>query len=163
MKRKIFLTIFIILLASFSVFAQDYEAGKISDLKGLTKIYIDADGDLKNKERIIKKIQKARIEKLEIVEDEESAEIVLIFGGRSKTAIVSANTRFDGGYAVTTPMRVSFDEGEGSVFVRGKTGKPRLVFRYRNEQDSKLEDTPAVKIAAEFVRYYRQANGLKND
>lgn len=159
---KIFMMFLLMFLSGNAVIAQkEYEPGKISDLKGLTKVFIDTDGDLKNKERIVKKIQKYKISSLEIVEDALDAEIVIVFGGNSRSVVVGANTTYDKDSALTTGIRVSLDEGAGAVFIAGKAGKPRLVFRYRNQQETKWEDTPAVKIAAEFIKYYKQANDLK--
>lgn len=145
-------------------------SGSAENLKGLTKIYIETNADLKERERIEKRLNKANVKGLEIVDDLGNAEIILVFGGgsfRSLTGVTTTgNVINDGnssyGSATSTPTMVTLLEGEGRVFVISrKSNELLLVLRVQNMQESRLEKRPVTKFVNEFVETYKEVNGLK--
>lgn len=159
-------TILAFALACFagSVTAQsDFEYGKPADLKGLTKVYVQTMADLKENERIVSRLNKAKVPKLVIVDDIDDAEIVLMFGGDEFTSVSGANSSTIGGSTNTVITRVNLLTGEGRVYVASKDGsKPRLVMRVQNEQQTKLEKRPVTKFIEDFIKLYKKANGLSD-
>lgn len=72
-KLFILLTLFI-LLSAVAFHAQNFERGKPSGLKGLTKLYINVGEDIERRSLIITEIEKAKIPGLVIVDSREKAE-----------------------------------------------------------------------------------------
>lgn len=139
----------------------EFDYGKPSDLKGLTKIYIDTMGDLKENERIVSRLNKAKISTIQIVEDSDDAEIVLMFGGDDFTVTSGANSNTIGGSTSTVVTRVNLLLGEGRVFVLPKEGsKLLLIMRVKNTQQTKLEKRPVTKFVEDFIKVYKKVNGL---
>lgn len=165
MKRfpGILLVIFCFVSVGISqVNSADFDFGKPSDMKGLTKIYIQTMGDLKESERILTRLNKAKIPNLEIVEDIEDAEIILIFGGRTFSSVVGVSSNTYGNTTNANVDSVNLLEGEGKVFVTGNDGeKPKLIMRVQNEQENKAEKRPVTKFVEEFIKVYKKVNGLK--
>lgn len=95
---------------------------------------------MKSRERLTKEIQKA-LPNLHILDEADSAQMIIIFEGDSEQ---------------------SFAEGGGVVLIPGKTGdRPRLVFSYSNRQQHRMEQKPLTKFIKEFVKVYKNANGVK--
>ncbi len=119
------------------------EYGKPEELKGLTKIFIDTNGDLEERARIIKVIEKASLG-VELLDSEEGAEIVMVFTG----------SKFR-----DTP-HTSINVGEGRVIViRGDS--ERLVLSYKGDEQKIWEDKPATNFGKAFVKAYKKVNGKK--
>jgi hypothetical protein len=109
-----------LLLAASTAAGQGTEYGKPEELKGITKVFVDTGGDLKNRERITKEIEDAKLG-LQLLDSEEGAEVVLDFGaGRSE--------RLKGSVANGTGSIFTkrYQTGKGAVFVV-KDGKSRIV------------------------------------
>jgi hypothetical protein len=165
MKTSLFV-LFVLFIFSVASYTQtgdsSFEFGKPSDLKGLTKVYVETMGDLKEHDQIVTRLAKAKVQNLEIVEDVENAEIILLFGGDSFTSVTGATSNAVGTSVNTTVNRVTLLAGEGRVFVAGRDGKkPRLVMRVQNEQETRLEKRPVTKFVNEFVKIYMKVNGLE--
>ena len=168
MLPKYPLTIFVFAVVCFLTVStasqtpyDEFELGKPIELKGLTKVYIETVGDLKEEERIRERIAKAKIPGLEVVDSVDDAEIVLFFAGGSFRATTGATSNPIGNSVSTTVTTISLLAGEGRAFVFSKeSGKPRLVLRVANQQDNKAEKRPVTKFVEEFARAYRLANGL---
>lgn len=151
-----------VIAGSAQVNKTDFDFGKPSDLKDLTKIYIQTMGDLKEYERILTRLNKAKIPNLEIVEDIEDAEIILVFGGRTFSSVVGVTSNTYGNTTNSSVDSENLLEGEGKVFVTGKDGeKPKLIMRVQNEQEDKAEKRPVTKFVEEFIKVYKKVNGLK--
>ena len=143
--RKIILPLAFVLAFAFSAFAQEYEYGSPSELKGLKKVFIDTRADLKNRERIVRELAESKLG-FEIVAESKEAEILLVF--ESDFAIVDHKKR---------------SAGKGFVFIQGKTSERlRVVMNFEAVKDLAVEKKPAAKFAARFVKAYKKANGLKN-
>lgn len=147
--RKTILFIFILLTFSFAAPAQEYEYGKPSELKGLTKIYINTATDVESHDIFTKEIEKANLPSLEIVDTANDAQIILMYEGGKSDVL----------YGGTTMQRSA---GKGFVAIKGKdTDKLRLLMNFENTKNTILEKKPAEKLAKEFVKQYKIANGLK--
>lgn len=153
--KRLFLYIAILIFCSLTVSAQKYEYGGTSDLRGLTTVYINPETDVKDRERIVKAIEKEHFPDLKVVDTPEKAEIFLVFGGDTETVITGATWSSSGANIVRVPL----DYGSGYVFVDGKE-KPRLVLTVSNSQQSRWEKRPVTKFVQAFIKAYRQANGL---
>src|SRR5206468_2853354 len=81
MRRLLFL-LFICLFASVIAMAQasvKTEYGKTGDLKGLTKIFIDTDGDTEERNRMVEEFTKEKLTGVTLLDSIDGAEIVLSF------------------------------------------------------------------------------------
>jgi hypothetical protein len=159
------ITLFAFLLAAFviSSYAQKFEYGKPEELKNLKKVYVDTQADLKNRERIVQEIEKANVG-LEIVESLDDAEIIIQFGGENVLITTGATTQpiYGTNSTSTTVNRRKVATGSGYVFIKGKTRDvPRVVMNFESTQDKVGEKKPATKLAKEFIKAYKKANGLK--
>lgn len=151
----------IILLLASALFAQGIEYGKTSDLKGLTKVFVDTGSDMETRNRIIENLEKAKLG-IELLDSIDDAEIVMLFAGEKSDTIFGVNTIYGESSATTTVTKVPLIAGAGRVFVAGKDGKrPRLILSVENSQQSRLEKRPSTKFANAFIKAYKEANGLK--
>lgn len=148
MKRS---TILFIALFVFSAtaFSQDVEYGKPDELKGLTRLYIDCGTDVESCNIFIAEIEKAKLSGLEIVDEAANAQIMLVYEASKEDKFYKGSS-----------LRRS--TGKGYVAIQGKNpNRPRLLMSFENIKDTALEDKPAKKFAKEFIKNYREANGLK--
>ncbi|MBA2524207.1 MAG: hypothetical protein H0V18_00285 [Pyrinomonadaceae bacterium] len=65
-------------LAFGSFTTQDFAYGKPEELKGLKKVFVDTDTDIKNRERIQKILIDSKLG-FELLDSEEDAQIILMF------------------------------------------------------------------------------------
>ncbi len=148
MKEIILATL---LLLSFSLFtsAQEYEYGKPSELKSLTKVFIDTELDIENRNRILEVLVKAKLENLTVVESSAEAEFIIIFRGDSENVRIGrANHKRS--------------VGKGVVATKTPNGKKlRVLMSFESTQDKAGEKKPATKFAKEFVEEYKKANQSK--
>lgn len=169
--RKMLLLAAVILLSAIAFRAQnttfpvlEFETGKPSELKGLTKLFVNAGTDGESRSQIIKEIERARLPGLVFVNSREDAEIVIRFGGSEKeitedmitTPVVGTD------WTMTTIERSRVQSGQGLVFIAGKDRKrARIVINFGSVQDAAFEKRPQIKFARAFVRAYKEANGLR--
>lgn len=162
-KLSILLTLSILLSAA-ALHAQNFERGKSAELKGLTKLYINAGADVERRNLIVNEIEKAGIPGLIIVDSREKAEIVMRFGGRETVALqdITTNEIVGTDWTITTVERRTVRSGQGLVFIAGRDAKrPRIVITFQGVQDDAFEKRPAIMFAKKFVKAYKEANGLK--
>lgn len=170
--RKIFLLAAIILLSAAALRAQnntfsalDFENGKPAELKGLTKLFVNAGTDADSREQIIKEIEKAKLPGLVFVDSREKAEIVMRFGGGEKEVVENMTTTPVVGtdWTMTTIDRHTIQSGQGLVFIAGKDRKrARIVINFGSVQGGgAFEKRPPVKFARAFVKAYKEANDLR--
>lgn len=138
--------------------APQTEYGRLEELKGLTKVFVDTGGNMKERGRIQNEIRKSKIG-VELLDSEEGAEVVLKFGGGKEEADgVSMGSILFPFPGTIVPRTVTV--GEGHVYVlRG--GKPKLVMSYEGVETHLWEKKPAKNFGKRFVKAYKQANGLK--
>jgi hypothetical protein len=141
-----------LLILSLLVTFQSTEYGKPEELKGLTKVFVDTGGDMKNRERITKELAKL---KLELLDSAEGAEVVLDFGA-GKSERISGT--MSGGQGTLGTRRIN--TGQGRVYVI-REGKARLVLSYEGEEKFAWEDKPASNFGKMFAKAWKKANGMK--
>lgn len=158
--KKLFPIIFVLLYVSVS-FGQSYEYGKPEELKGLTKVSIDTGTDIQSRNWMVKEFEKAKL-KLEIV-DVEDAQIYIIFISSKVEGSTTATTNPNGlGGANTTIDNQTLRRGNAGIFIAGKSkDKLRILLNYDFVQKSLLLDKPAEKVAKNFIKEYKKANGIK--
>jgi hypothetical protein len=141
------------LILLLTAHAPQIEYGSPEELKGLTKVFVDTGGDMKERGRIQHEIRKARIG-VELLDSEDGAEIVLTF--KAGKDHLTDGSIFGGGGIMTRRVNI----GEGRVYVvRG--GKSRLVMSYEGEEKHLWEKKPAKNFGRRFAKAYKEANGLK--
>lgn len=132
---------------------QEFEYGKFEDLKGLKTVYIDTRGNIKDREEIIQEFEKANLG-LNIVDEKESADIVINFESSASKQAVSQNIQnpVDPRFNVSVVSRVKLVTGEAMVTIKGKSpDKLRVVMNFNGGRRN-----PAEKFAKEFVKLYRK-------
>ena len=136
--------------------APQTQYGKPEELKGLTKVFIDTGGNMKDRGRIENEIRKSRIG-VELLDSEAGAEVVLKYaGGKEEADSGSFGSILFPGLTVTR----TFNIGDGHVYVL-RDGKPRLVMSYEGVETHIWEKKPAKNFGKRFVKAWKQANGLK--
>lgn len=149
-------TLLLLLLLVSPICAQDFDYGKPEELKGLTKVFIDTGGDTKNRDRIIKSLQDAKLS-LEILDSADDAEVYLIFNAGSEQKIFgSINPTTGAGILGQRKLR----NGQGMVFIP-RNGRKRVVLSFEDTQESGWERKPVVNFARDFIKAYKRANGIK--
>lgn len=161
----------LILLSAVSFHAQntsfqalEFENGKASELKGLTKLFVNAGADAESREQIVKEIEKAKLPGLVLVDSREKAEMVMRFGGSETEVLESMTTTPVVGtdWTMTTVERNTVQSGQGLVFIAGRDRRrARIVINFGSVQDGAFEKRPPVKFARAFVKAYKEANGLR--
>lgn len=148
-------------LSLASAHAQNVEYGQPSDLKGIQRVFIDTGTDMKNRERIVKEINKSKIG-VEILQSPEGAELVLTFGSESVVTGATVKTRppLVAGFPARSRVETETSEqGEGFAYIPVSSGLRRIVFSWKGEQGF-LAKVPT-RFAAAFVKAFKKANSLK--
>jgi hypothetical protein len=144
--------------------ALEFENGKPSELKGLTRLFVNAGADADSREQIVKEIGKAGLPGLVFVDSREKAEIVMRFGSSEKKVVEDLTTAPVVGtdWTMTTIDRRIIHSGQGLVFIAGKDRKrARIVINFGSMQDAAFEKRPPIKFARAFVKAYKEANDLR--
>jgi hypothetical protein len=131
--------------------------GKPEEMKGLTKVFVESGADPKDRERIVKVIESAKLG-LTVLDSAESAEIILNFvGGERQTTVDYYN-------AVTkiyAPLPITLGFGRGVVYVVRDGGR-RVVLTYRDDGGNHFFPKKLAKnFGKKFVKAYRRAHGAK--
>ncbi|MDQ3799829.1 MAG: hypothetical protein M3384_10280 [Acidobacteriota bacterium] len=169
--KRIFLPA-LILLSAVAVFraqspafpVMDFESGKPSELKGLTKLFVNAGTDAESRDQIVSEIERAKLPGLVFVKSREDAEIVMRFGGSEMEVLEEMTTTPVVGtdWTMTTVNRSVVQSGQGLVFIAGRERKrARIIMNFGSVQDAAFEKRPPIKFARAFVKAYKEANGLK--
>lgn len=129
----------------------DYEYGRLSELKGIRKIFIDTGGETAYRERLIKEIEKAKLI-IEVLSSPDNAECIILF----------RNTMINEPWFSGSSAIVEKSKGEAMIIIPGNNQKkPRLLFTFTETKDSWFEDKPIDKFVKLFVKAYREANPKK--
>lgn len=153
MTRTIFTALLILAGASHALAqSPSFDYGKPEELKGLKKVFVDTGGDIKNRERILKEIEKAKLG-LELLDGAEGAEVILDFGGGKEKFLAGIHR----GDKVATPIYRSMNVGAGRVFIV-RDGRLRVVLSFEDEERSAFEKKPATNFGKTFVKAYMKAN-----
>ena len=123
--------IFGALLFASAANAQSYEYGKPSELKGLTKVFIEAGLDLTNRNRIAEVLEK-ELPDLKIVDSEEEAEFGIIFAGAKQEKVTGSiqGAPIGGIPQPAIVTRRKEDVGKGLVAIPKANGKPARPYGF---------------------------------
>lgn len=142
-----------LIVLSFGVVvpAQDgnYEYGRASELKGLTKVYIDAGDNLKNRDKIESELKKAKLG-LEFVNSVDDCQFLITFRMTVDHKVVAVNG------IMTEP---DYPHGRGVVLVAVGSAKPHLVLSFEDIQRTAFERNPLGNFIKEIIKAYKGANG----
>lgn len=143
--------------------AQDFDYGKPAELRGLTKVHVYTDLDLKSRNAIIKEIEK-KLPTITIVERREEADVWLIYAQdvrRDFRGVVgNGQSNSDGSVNTTaTPVYGKTISGVGYVVRPGSANKrDRLLMDFRDEKRSVFSHDPTGNFARAFIKAYKEAN-----
>lgn len=160
MKKIIPLLFILFFTFTLNGFAQDaapkIEYGKPSELKGLKKIFVDTGGDTEERERILKEFEKANLKDIILLDNEEGAEVILLFvGGKERRTVgrINNGTGSLGSYGLST--------GKGIAFIPKEPRTMRVLLSIDDSKETWFDKKPALKFAREFVKIYKIANEIK--
>jgi hypothetical protein len=129
-----------------------------ADLKGLTRVFVDTNGDTKERARIQDEIRKAGLA-LSFLDSEDHAEIILVFRTGREERLGGLVTNKNGkGNETSTATYQQITKGQGQVLVVAN-GETRVVLSFEDDKKSVLERNPATNFARAFIRAYGGANG----
>lgn len=114
---------------------QSLEYGKPAELKDTKKVFVDTGTDLRNRERILKELNKSKLD-IEVLDSADGAEVVMSFGAASSDRMTGViHNQGDSNLSTSTPVWRKVKQGEGMVVVL-KDGKARLVMSFEDEMRS---------------------------
>ena len=143
MKKLLFLLI-MLLVPTLFVFGQQFEKGKPSDLKNLTKVFIPIEPEHPEYAQITAEFKKAKVKGLKIVDTAEAADFSIIY----------ANER-----SVPTEEKHPVPFATGMIVKNSDDGlKLRVLWEYQGKMG---ERNTARKFARMVIAKYKAANGLK--
>lgn len=136
------------------------EEGTADDLRGVTKIFIDAGDDRRERENITGVIL-ARLPDLKIVDAASDADAVLEFEATKRTALDTFVIKDQLGQTKqaldrATPLNV----GDGRVLRRVSPAAARVALTFHEPHFNALGRRPSTNFARAFVKAFKQANGL---
>jgi hypothetical protein len=131
--------------------------GSPADMKGLTKVFVDTDGNLTERSRIQDELRRSGLP-LTLLDDVDDAEIILVFGTDRERHlggwITDKNRKGDD---VSTAVYQKVTTGRGQVFaIVG--GRRRVVLSFEDDKRSVFERHPATNFARAFISAYSAAN-----
>ncbi|HLM55502.1 MAG TPA: hypothetical protein VK422_05195 [Pyrinomonadaceae bacterium] len=130
-----------------------------SELKGVRRVFVDA--DQKNRERIVNELKETKLG-FEVVETPAAAEFVLLFSADKVKTPAGVQLPADYEYHLPQKPVITYSDmefGFGSAYVPTADGGRRVLFSWEGEK--KLTSKSATRFVAAFVREYKKANGLK--
>jgi|GEM_PF-4330916 len=158
--KQILIAIVFVALTVLSANAQDQQARmeyeKTTELKGLTKIFVDTNGDTDSRNRIIKEFEKAKLTNVVLLDSADNAEIILLFlsgKDRRSTATIVNGTGAAGSYGLST--------GKGIAFLPKQPNTMRVILSLDDEKTTWFDKKPAQRFAQEFIKLYKDTNSTK--
>ncbi len=133
-----------LVVPSMFVFGQQFEKGKTSDLKNLTKVFIPIEPEHPEYAQIAAEINKAKVKGLKIVDTAEAADFSIIYADEKSIPTEEKN-----------PVRYA----TGMIVKNSDDGlKLRVVWEYKSKIG---ERGTARKFARQVIAKYKAANRLK--
>lgn len=150
--------------------SQQLQDGSTYELRGVTRIYVDADGNREEQANIVGEILE-RLPKLQIVDAPSESEVVLTFKTSDRKTIDTVEPKTIFGPPKqpfekpkgTYNVNYEFALGEGTVVKRLSATEQKLLMRFENKRFNPLQRRPSTNFARAFVKAYKQANGLLED
>lgn len=149
----------LLLLLAPAVISQERGYAGPSELKGVRRVFVDA--DRKDRERIVDELKGSKVG-FEVVETRGAAEFVLLFSAEKVKTPSGAELPPDYEYYLPQKPVVTYSDievGLGSAYVPTPDGGRRVLFSW--EGGKKLTSKSSTRFASAFVREYKRANGLK--
>lgn len=150
------LPILLLLLIPIHAPAQTVEYGEASELRGITKVFIDTAEDTKARERIIKEIAKSKLS-LEVLSSPEGAELFISFASETSEQATGVKTRPPLVEGFPARSRIEYDtieQGKGVAFTLSNNRR-RILFSWSGYGNT------AKNFASHFIKAYKKANNLK--
>jgi hypothetical protein len=134
------------------------EYGHPSEMKGLTKLFIDTQADIKTSDRLLKEIKNNKdLRAIVIVTDAKKAEMVMFFSASTERQEVPPSVFAPNG-------GITLNQGTGIIAIQGRDSeKARILMRYSNSQESDWEQKPTTKFIKEFAKAYKTANEQRDN
>lgn len=151
-----------LLLLCLFLFPQSrVEYGDPSELKGVTKVFVDTGFSKNDRDRIVKELekQKAKLGKLEVVSTEAEAEVTLSFVARTDKTFVGMSTSRvpNTNTSVSSPAYNDEIAGLGYVYKPAGDGI-RILIEMKDSKSTIWERHPATNFARAFIKAYIKAN-----
>lgn len=152
---KYLICILLICVSAIAMNAQDdkVELGHPSEMKGLTKLFIDTQADIKTYDRLLKEIKSNKdLRAIVVTTNLKEADMIMkFFAGTQRQEVPASIFAPQGG--------ITLNQGEGQIYIGSEDGtKPRILMRYYNSQESDWEQKPTTKFIKEFGKAYKAAN-----
>lgn len=136
------------------------EDGVPEELRGVKKIYVDTDGERKERENITGEIL-ARLPWLEIVDAASEAEVILEFGTGELTQRGAYEVKGQlGRTKQRLEMNTDYKLGRGQVVKRVSETVLHVLLKFEDPQFNNFERKPSTNFARAFLRAYERANDL---
>jgi hypothetical protein len=168
-------SVILLLLMSVTAAARqaEVEYGHEGELKGVTRLYVSTDVDMKAREAMVRELLK-RLPRLEITRTPDEADVHLVY--RSETLHVPGALNWVGepapSYAesarhvyagvrpsVVTTQLLPVVVGTGVVLKTAGPGRVRLLLSYKGDSlAGSFERSPSTNFVRAFVKKYRRAN-----
>ena len=150
--------------------SQLLQDGSTYELRGVTKIYVDAEGNRDEQANIIGEILE-RLPALQVTDMASEAEVVLSFKTSDRKTIDTVEPKTIFGPPKqpfekpkgTYNVNYEFALGEGTVVKRLSATEQKLLMRFENRKYNALQRRPSTNFARAFVKAYQQANGLEDN
>ena len=157
MKKLLVALALLILCAGVPMAQTGKTENKPEEMRGLTKVFVDSGADPKDRERIVKVIESAKLG-LTVLDSAEGAEIILNFvGGEQQTTTDTYNVVTK----IYAPLPVTLSFGRGVVYVvRGD--RRRVVLTFQDDGGNHFFPKKLAKdFGKKFVKAYRRVHGAK--
>jgi hypothetical protein len=121
-----------------------FEYGKPAEMHGLTRFFLDTQGNMKRRDQIIELLQK-KLPNLKFTESADDAQAVIVYTEEQSIRLVSGTSILDLSCTaqVTAPLA---------------PGKARLLFSYTMKKKNIFQHDPYKNFVGEFVKAYQEAN-----
>ncbi len=124
----------------------------VDELRGKTKLWVDARGDNEMRQKMIERIRKS-LPQVTVLDSFTDAEVLISFNGERH--------EISGGYEVTKDsVEVASGHGMVAVPIRDAPAgtRPLVIVDYKNTQESRFEKDPWKKFIDKFIEAYKKAN-----
>ena len=150
--------------------SQLLQDGSTYELRGVKKIYVEAEGNPEEQANIIGEILE-RLPTLQVVDVASEADVVLAFKTSDRRAIDTVEPKTIFGPPKqpfekpkgTYNVNYEFALGEGTVTKRLSATEQKVLMRFENRKYNPLQRRPSTNFARAFVKAYKQANGLVDE
>lgn len=131
----------------------EYVYGKSSDLHGVKTAFVDTNGDIKKRDKIVREIERAKIG-VKFLNSSQGADCVLFFvAAKHRRAVNAANTRTRKAPVWEAEIAI----GKGYVIKPQGSGRALMLYSFKDEQRL-FQRAPEVNFARRFIKEFKKAN-----